>query len=241
MWTMRCKTSRCREEVMNPHVYLLFCPSRQPRKSMRRWTTWRWRSGYLSEMELWRTSLTLRHLRVWTGGRTAWSVRSRTRWAVWKQQKETVSDDHDKCCLFLRVIVAPAGPSALWELWRVRWRRKPGSLFPWARRTWWTAAPVMVTWAAGEGTSPNPTATSSATPAWTRRAFILTNTRSSFHSNNAHDLICISSRRTSPFCRKGSAGTLSRERQAPAPVSTSSHKEMRRPWRRPWREWGRSP
>lgn len=87
---------------------------------------------------------------------------------------------------FLRVIVAPAGPSALWELWRVRWRKKLASLFPSARKTWWTAAPVMVTWAAGEGTSPNPSATSSATEAWTRRAFILTNTRSSSHSNDAH-------------------------------------------------------
>lgn len=33
---------------------------------------------------------------------------------------DRVSDDHEKCCHFLRAIVAPAGPSALWELWRVR-------------------------------------------------------------------------------------------------------------------------
>lgn len=80
---------------------------------------------------------------------------------------------------FLRGYVGPAGPSALWELLRARWRSEQVSLFPWAHRTWWTAAPAMGTWAAKEDTSLNPSATSSATEASTQRAFTPTNTRSS--------------------------------------------------------------
>lgn len=93
-------------------------------------------------------------------------------------------DNNDEWWIFPRAIVAPAGPSALWELWRVRWRGKLASWSPWVHRTWWTAAPVTGTSAAEEGTSPNPTTTSSATEAWTQRASILTNIRSSFHTHN---------------------------------------------------------
>lgn len=81
--------------------------------------------------------------------------------------------------LFYRGCVDPAGPSALWELLRVRWRREQVFLSPWAHRTWWTVAPTTGTWAAKEGSSPEPTATSSATKAWTQRASTPTNTRSS--------------------------------------------------------------
>lgn len=80
---------------------------------------------------------------------------------------------------FLRGYVGPAGPSALWELLRARWRSEQVSLFPWAHRTWWTAAPKMGTWAAKEDTSLNPSATSSATEESTQRALTPTNTRSS--------------------------------------------------------------
>lgn len=73
-------------------VYQPYFLSRQLKRSMRSWTAWRLKI-LISETTLLRKQMVYRHLRVWTGGRTAWSVPSKTRWVrYWARPREKAAE-----------------------------------------------------------------------------------------------------------------------------------------------------
>lgn len=167
------------------YIYQTYFLLRQLKRSMRSSTDWRLKNVLISEITRLRKRVAYQHLRVWTGGRTVWSVLSKTKWdqlfkkRKWTQpnEKPPVVNTEMFSVVFLRARVGPAGLSAPWELLRPRWRSKQESLFPLVHRTWWTAAPTMETTAAVEDSFLKPLNTSSAMEALTQKDFTPMNMR----------------------------------------------------------------